>query len=335
MKQEQLKTTGQKPEESRAVEKEEALPQTLEGDDVDEELRKQFHPAFCSAMRQTLGTADLEKLDCRNEYNLNTMPNRIDFLACKKDADTELRSGIAKIFRKHNLFEYKSPGQALGIAEYHLGMGYSYLYLNYETEVNMDEVTLSFVREGKPIVLMNHLRNEGFEITEYEAGIYHVRKKGHIDMQILVTREMSWEYTWLKVLTDRLTKEDAEHLVHEASKVKDELEKIRVRSILDLVSILNKEKEWMKRWNGMGAFRDLFKEEFEEKDQKIQQLSEQLQNQSEQLQSKDKQLQDQSTQLQNQDKQLKTEKAENTRLRQEIDQLKKQLQEQMNKIAML
>ena len=154
-------------------------------------------------------------------------------------------------------------------------------------------------------------------------------------MQILVTREMSWEYTWLKVLTDRLTKEDAEHLVHEASKVKDEQEKIRVRSILDLVSILNKEKEWMKRWNGMGAFRDLFKEEFEEKDQKIQQLSEQLQNQSEQLQSKDKQLQDQSTQLQNQDKQLKTEKAENTRLRQEIDQLKKQLQEQMNKIAML
>ena len=101
-------------------------------------------------------------------------------------------------------------------------------YLDFPFSDNWD-VTLSFVREGKPIVLMNHLRNEGFEITEYEAGIYHVRKKGHIDMQILVTREMSWEYTWLKVLTDRLTKEDAEHLVHEASKVKDEQESTQLQ----------------------------------------------------------------------------------------------------------
>jgi len=289
-------------------------------DKIIEEIRKQFHPAFCEAMKQILGS-DLDQIEYSDEYTLNTMPNRIDFLVSRKNTDKELASGLAKIFRKHNLIEYKSPGQTLGIGEYHLSMAYAYLYASYEKDISMEDITLSFIREGKPVTLMNYFISEEFKITQYEEGIYHVRKENHVDMQVIVTKEIGWQYIWLKVLTDKLTKEDAEHLIIEASKVRDEQGKKRVRSILDLVSLLNKEKEWMERWNGMGAFRDLFKEEFEEKDRKIQDLSEQLQSQSEQLQSKDTQL--------------KTEKEENTKLRQEIAQLKKQLQEQMNKIAML
>ena len=82
----------------------------------------------------------------------------------------------------------------------------------------------------------------------------------------------------------------------------------------------------------MGALRDMFKDEFEERDRKISDLSEQLQNQSEQLQNQNDQLKKQSEQLQNKDKQLQTEHEENIKLRKELDEIKKLLG---NKIAML
>ena len=145
-------------------------------------------------------------------------------------------------------------------------------------------------------------------------------------------------------MTDKLTSEDVGRIAKEADSVTDEQGKQRVRSILDLISLLNRNKKWMKEMMGMGAFLDLFKEEFEEKDRQIKSLSEQLQNQSEQLQNQSEQLQNQSEQLQDKDEQLQTkdeqlqsnerelkeEKEENSRLRKEIEELKKQI-----KIAML
>ena len=155
-----------------------------------------------------------------------------------------------------------------------------------------------------------------------------MKKKEHIDMQIVVTRELGKEYTWMKVLTDKLTKEGVMYLAGEAAKETDSAGKKRIRSVLDLVSLLNRKKEWMKEMVGMGAFRDLFQDEFDKKDKEIQNLNEQLQSLSEQIQN-------QSEQLQSKDEQLQSEKEENTKLRQEIEQLKKQMKEQMSKIAIL
>ena len=117
----------------------------------------------------------------------------------------------------------------------------------------------------------------------------------------------------------KLTLDDAVKLAIDAGKEHDSEGRQRVRSILDLVSRLNRNKEWMKEMKSMGAFRDLFKEEFEEKDKKIQALSEQLQ-------SKDEQLQSQNEQLQSKDKEVKS-------LKEEIEHLKEQMRN--NKIAML
>ena len=304
----------------------------------DEELRKQYHPAFCEAMTEEL-EANLNQIECMKEYNLNSMPNRIDLLIVKKLADTEMESGLGKLFRQYNLVEYRSPGQTLDAEVYYRSMGYAYLYTAYQADVaSVEEVTLSFVREGKPVRLMAQFLEWGFEITQYEAGIYHIKKKDHMDMQIIVTRELDPKYVWLRSLTDKLVLEDVRYLAQRAGEVKDEQGRIRVRAILELVSVLNQNKEWMKgEMSGMGAFRDLFKEEFEEKDQKIAELSEQLHNkeeqlhsQSEQLQSKEEQLQSQTEQLHSQSEQLQKEKDKNMKLQQEIEQLKKQI----GKIAM-
>ncbi|MBR1865847.1 MAG: hypothetical protein IJ801_05005, partial [Lachnospiraceae bacterium] len=148
----------------------------------DEELRKQYHPAFCEAMTEEL-ERNLDEIECMKEYNLNSLPNRIDLLVVKKHADIELESGLGKIFRQYNLVEYRSPGQTLDAEVYYRSMGYAYLYTAYQAEVSsVEEVTLSFVREGKPVRLMEQFRDWGFEITEYEPGIYHIKKKDHMDM---------------------------------------------------------------------------------------------------------------------------------------------------------
>ena len=65
------------------------------------------------------------------EYNLNSMPNRIDFLISKKgeELDDSLESDheMGKIFRRHNIFEYKSPDQGLSVNDSYTAMAYAYL----------------------------------------------------------------------------------------------------------------------------------------------------------------------------------------------------------------
>ena len=91
--------------------------------------------------------------------------------------------------------------------------------------------------------------------------------------------------------------------------------RIMIEAVLNFVLQLNRDKKWIKEdMNFMGALRDLFKEEFEERDNKIAELNEKLQSKDEQLQNKDEQLQSKNR---------------------EIEELKRQLREQMNKIAVL
>ena len=289
-----------------------------------EDLNKQFHPAFCDAMTQIL-EKDTAHYKYEREYNLNSMPNRIDLLVIRKDTDIPSVIGLGQIFKTYNVFEYKSPNQQLSVNEYFRTMAYAYLYAGNLKRSSMEDITISFVREGKPKNLLMFFREQGFRIKEYEKGIYHVKKPGHVDMQVVVTGEIDDEYIWLKALTNKLTFEKAQKLAEEAEKENDTAGRQRVCSILDLVARLNEKKDWMKEVKSMGAFRDLFKEEFEEKDRKIQDLSNQLQNKDEQLQSKDEQLHCQEEQLHCQEEQVNS-------LKNEIKRLKSQLKK--NKIAM-
>ena len=52
----------------------------------------------------------------------------MDLLIIKKDAGVTITNQIGDIFRGHNVFEYKSPGDALTIDDYYKTVGYAYLY---------------------------------------------------------------------------------------------------------------------------------------------------------------------------------------------------------------
>ena len=146
-----------------------------------EDLNRQFHPAFCDAMTQIF-EHDTARYEYEREYNLNSMPNRIDFLVIKLDEEQvaihendkydnsvdHFVNGISRLCRRCNIFEYKSPGQQLSVDEYYVAMAYAYLYASKTKDVLMEDITISFVREGKPKKLISFFQEKGHRIIEYE-----------------------------------------------------------------------------------------------------------------------------------------------------------------------
>ena len=84
---------------------------------MSKELKTQWHPAFVSAMKLEL-IEDAEYLDYTSEYNLNTKPLEMDLLIVKKEKDVEIKNEIGKIFRTHNIIEYKSPDDSMNLNTY-------------------------------------------------------------------------------------------------------------------------------------------------------------------------------------------------------------------------
>ncbi|MBO4510983.1 MAG: hypothetical protein J5718_06530, partial [Lachnospiraceae bacterium] len=86
-------------------------------------------------------------------------------------------SGLGRIFRKINIWEYKSPEASLGYKEFHKGLTYAHLYVASSPEnISYRDISVSFLRHAKPVKLMKMLLSEGYTISEYEPGIYHVSK---------------------------------------------------------------------------------------------------------------------------------------------------------------
>ena len=77
----------------------------------------QWHPGFCAALQIEL-QEESGNLEFYPEYELSKKPMRIDTLIVKKMSDSPVRKNIGRIFRKHNLIEYKSPGDYLSINDF-------------------------------------------------------------------------------------------------------------------------------------------------------------------------------------------------------------------------
>ena len=290
----------------------------------EQEIRNQYHPAFCAGMELILSEWG-EALEIHKEYHLNAMPNRIDFLVVKNKDRAKSGDELGAIFRKYNLFEYKSPGQELGWSAYDLMMAYVYLFKAYEGVRAEHEFTISFVREGSPLKLMKEFRKHGFEITRYADGIYHVKKDGHIDMQIITTRWLGPKYDWIRLLTDKVTEEEVKRLSQKAAALKDEKERMLARSVFDLIKRLNEKQDWFKEVGSMAGIRDLFQAEFDEKDRVIAEQGETIAEQGETIAEQGETITELNEQLHTKEEQLNSKDVENSRLKEELKKLKEML----------
>jgi hypothetical protein len=154
-------------------------------------------------------------LDFNDENHLNEEPLRVDCVVIKKTKDVKIEKNIAAFFREYNLFEYKSPGKYVSIADFYKVYSYACLYTSIH-KVPITSLTISFVERRYPRDLLKHLKNvRGYTVAETAEGIYTV--SGDIlPIQIIDSRKLSVdENLWLKSLSNKLNSLEVTRLSEE------------------------------------------------------------------------------------------------------------------------
>ena len=95
----------------------------------------QWHPAFCAAAELEL-RSNKGDLEFKREYNLSKKPLQMDLLIIEKRKGVQIQNEIGKIFRGHNIIEYKSPDDGMTIDDFFKTLGYAFLYKGLGEKVN-------------------------------------------------------------------------------------------------------------------------------------------------------------------------------------------------------
>ena len=197
----------------------------------------QWHPGFVSAMNLEL-CENRTDLIYEREYNLNTKPLEIDLLVIKKDKNVQIINEIGKLFRGHNIMEYKSPGDELNIDTFYKSGAYASLYKSYGENVDIrtaDDITVSIVRQSRPVGLFGYFEKHGIRVTNPYHGIYYVLDAVLFPTQIVVTRELDKkEHTWLTALSDGMNKRDMEAFLERIDGLTQKIDRELADSVLEV-----------------------------------------------------------------------------------------------------
>ncbi|MCL1998428.1 MAG: hypothetical protein FWG65_06650, partial [Turicibacter sp.] len=98
-----------------------------------------WHDAFYAAYKMEFHEY-AEYLEFIDEFQLSEEALIMDVLVLKKRADITIDRSIGKIFRTHNITEYKSETDRLKIDDYHKIMAYAFLYAAFK-KVPLSEIT--------------------------------------------------------------------------------------------------------------------------------------------------------------------------------------------------
>lgn len=224
----------------------------------------QWHPAFAAVLRIEFEN-ERDMLVFEDEHLLGKKPLQIDVLVVKKQKDLPIQKNIGRIFREHNLIEYKPPGDYLSINDFYKVYGYACLYQS-DTEhvmsIHPEQITLTFVCNHFPQKMVQHLlyvRN--LKIEKIEDGIYYLNGDT-FPIQILVNKELpkSANY-WLQHLRNDLkAQEEIPALLEQYEKKKDSK---LYQSAMDL--IIHANWKTMEEVNQMcNALRELLADELKE-----------------------------------------------------------------------
>ena len=228
----------------------------------------QWHPAFCSALRLEL-LEDAENLEFTDEFQLTEKPLQIDCTVVKVKRDCKIKNEIGKIFRKHNIFEYKSPKDELNIDTFYKAVAYACLYKvlpNHVDEIPAEEITITLIRDRKPVKLLGELEKSGYGYKKEAAGIYYVNG-AMFPMQIIESSELDVDMrVQLKALTNHLEESLMRQYLLQVSTFEG-----REKNLADIVLqvIVNSNMEKVREWKGSEqtmceALRVLMKEELKE-----------------------------------------------------------------------
>ena len=163
----------------------------------------------------------------------------------KKSKEVEIKNEIGKIFRRHNIIEYKSPDDAMNLNTYMKVIAYACLYKAYEShtdEIELHEITITMVREKKPVKLLEWFERNGYQVKVAYKGIYYVIRDNHFMTQVIVSKELSKDnQKWLTLLSRNLSQNDAKRVVAQIEVLTEKSEKSYVDSVLQVAMKENKQ----------------------------------------------------------------------------------------------
>ena len=228
-----------------------------------------WHPAFCGATEWEL-KQNKDDLIFDPEHQLSKKPLQMDMLVIKKNPAVVIQNEIGKLFKQHNVVEFKGSGDDLNIDDYYKTIGYACLYKSLGTHVNeipAEEITLTMIREAYPKELIRMLKDSGVMIDEKFPGIYYLSGSIIFDTQIIVTRELdSDKHASLKILSKNAREQDVRKFLEEAKLAKEPGDLQNIDAVLQVSVSANKDlyQEVRRDENMCQALKELMKDEIAE-----------------------------------------------------------------------
>lgn len=276
----------------------------LKNKDPNERHRNQYHPALCNAMEIGL-FSDRDLLDFLQSIRMNTLPREIDFLVIRKKKEGVLKNEIARFFRKCNIWEFKGYGGKLDVQVFYKTMSYAYEYLVLNEEIgSITDMTLSFLREGKPRELLKWIDKEGFVKQDSPEWIHRFERDGYPGIQIV---NISHDDTpaFLKVLSHKAKAEDIRSFASYVSKLPEE-ERNKARLVVELSYKIN---ENHKGGDDMAGFFETYVDPLnkviEEKDAEIKKKDNEMKKKDSEMKRKDSEMKRKDSEMKKKDKQMK------------------------------
>ena len=231
-----------------------------------EKTKLQWHPAFGAALRITFQD-EMQYLEMHEEYLLSKKPLQMDVLIIKKLQDVQIKKTIGRIFRKHNIIEYKSPDDSLSVNDFYKVYGYACIYQSNTDrikEIDPEDMTLTFVCSHYPREFLKHLERVRGMCTEYQGGGIYYLRGDPIPMQLLIAPRMSDEENyWIQSMrTDLRAGEEIRKLMREYEKHRKSKD---YTAVMNLITRANWEQMEVEK-KMCDALNELFAEELKEAD---------------------------------------------------------------------
>ena len=231
-----------------------------------EKTKLQWHPAFGAALRITFQD-EMQYLEMHEEYLLSKKPLQMDVLIIKKLQDVQIKKTIGRIFRKHNIIEYKSPDDSLSVNDFYKVYGYACIYQSNTDrikEIDPEDMTLTFVCSHYPREFLKHLERVRGMCTEYQGGGIYYLKGDPIPMQLLIAPRMSDEENyWIQSMrTDLRAGEEIRKLMREYEKHRKSKD---YTAVMNMITRANWEQMEVEK-KMCDALNELFAEELKEAD---------------------------------------------------------------------
>ena len=194
--------------------------------------RKRWHDAFYEALRLELHDYS-DVLHFESEHRLSEEALRMDVLVIKKDGDAVIDKNIGRVFRLHNVFEYKPEGDYLSIFDYSKVLGYALIHSAF-SEVHIEDITVSLVATRHPRNLIRHLRAvRGLKVEPVSKGMHHV-VGDIVSVQILEQGELPEdENMFLRSLRSGLGLDDALEVIDGCVRLGASAKSIFIQTIVE------------------------------------------------------------------------------------------------------